>query len=30
VVFAKVNGFAVLKQASEAKQFDHEIVLARA
>lgn len=29
VVFAKVNGFAVLKQASKAKQFDHEIVMGR-
>lgn len=30
LVFAKVNGFAVLKQANKAKQFDHDVIFARA
>ena len=29
LVFAKVNGFSVLKQVTAAKQFDHEIVFSR-
>lgn len=30
MVFAKVTGFSILKQVGAAKQFDHEIVFARA